>query len=178
MDPKTLDRNSSAAVTDLFAAVFTASEGDVEGARLGRLAAELSAIIDNETVICFGAFEAETLVASIFFTRLRFSQPMLVHLLSPVAVRTEHQGTGIGQALIRHGLNVLKQRSAAVVITYGDPSFYAKVGFEPLSENRIKAPVMRSMPEGWLGQSLTDEPIPTIQERPTCVAVFNDPVYW
>jgi len=64
------------------------------------------------------------------------------------------------------------------VVTYGDPSFYSKVGFQPLSENVIQAPLMLSMPEGWLGQSLTKEPIPTVNDRPRCVKEFNDPVYW
>lgn len=99
-------------------------------------------------------------------------------MLAPVAVSTEHQRQGVGQALIQHGLNELKNRSAAVAITYGDLSFYSKVGFQPLSENTIKAPVRLSMPEGWLGQSLTNGPIPTISDRPTCVKEFNDPVYW
>jgi predicted N-acetyltransferase YhbS len=93
-------------------------------------------------------------------------------------VSTEHQGKGVGQALIQYGLNALKNRSVAVAITYGDPSFYSKVGFQSLSENTIKAPVRLSMPEGWLGQSLTNGPIPTINERPTCVREFNDAVYW
>ena len=99
-------------------------------------------------------------------------------MLAPVAVSTKHQCQGVGQALIKYGLNVLKKRSVAVVITYGYPSFYSKVRFQALSENIIQAPLKLSMPEGWLGQSLTEQPIPTINERPTCVKEFNDPVYW
>jgi len=90
-------------------------------------------------------------------------------MLAPVAVTTQHQGKGVGQALINYGLQELKNRSVAVVITYGDPSFYSKVEFQALSEAVIQAPLKLSMPEGWLGQSLTEEPIPTINERPTCV---------
>jgi len=99
-------------------------------------------------------------------------------MLAPVAVSTEHQGKGVGQALIKYGLNELKNRSVAVAITYGDPSFYSKVGFRSLPEIVIQAPLRLSMPEGWLGQSLTEQPIPTINERPTCVKEFNDPAYW
>ncbi|MCP3875224.1 MAG: GNAT family N-acetyltransferase, partial [Desulfobacteraceae bacterium] len=47
-----------------------------------------------------------------------------------------------------------------------------------LSESVIQAPLKLSMPEGWLGQSLTEEPIPTIKERPACVKEFNDIAYW
>lgn len=99
-------------------------------------------------------------------------------MLAPVAVSTEHQRKDIGQALINYGLNELKKRSVNVVVTYGDPSFYSKVGFHVLSENVIQAPLSVSMPFGWLGQSLAGEPIPTIIERPVCVKEFNDPVYW
>lgn len=99
-------------------------------------------------------------------------------MLAPVAVSTEHQGKGVGQALINYGLNELKNRSVDIAITYGDPAFYRKVGFLPLSEKIIQAPLTLSMPEGWLGQSLTDDPIPTITDRPKCVEAFNNPVYW
>lgn len=99
-------------------------------------------------------------------------------MLAPVAVSTDYQGKGVGQALINYGLSELKNRSATVAVTYGDPSFYSKVGFQTLSENVVQAPLTLSMPEGWLGQSLTGEPIPIINERPTCVKEFDDSGYW
>ena len=175
---KILDKNSQAAVTSLFASVFTSSEGDKEGRLIGNLASELSSGIDNREIVCFGTYEGESIIGVIFFTRLRFNGAIEVYMLAPVAVGIEQQGKGVGQALINHGLDELKNRSVAVAITYGDPSFYSKVGFSPLSENVIQAPLKLSMPEGWLGQSLTGEPIPTINERPTCVKEFNDPAYW
>ena len=135
-------------------------------------------VIDDEEIICFGAYEEESIIGAIFFTRLRLNQALQAYMLAPVAVSTKHQGKGVGQALIKYGLNELKKRSVAVVITYGDPSFYSKVGFQALSENIIQAPLKLSLPEGWLGQSLTEQPIPTINERPRCVKEFNDPVYW
>ena len=175
---KILDKNSKEKVTILFTSVFSASEGENEGELIGSLASELSSNIDNAEIICFGAYENELLIGSIFFTRLRFSEPILFYMLGPVAVSTQHQGKGVGQALINFGLQELKIRSVAAVITYGDPSFYDKVGFQDLSEAVIQAPLKLSMPDGWLGQSLTEEPIPTVNERPTCVKQFNDPAYW
>ena len=178
MNHKILDKNSQEKVTGLFTSVFTASEGEKEGRLIGNLASELSSGTDNQEIVCFGTYEEESIIGSIFFTRLRFRDAIQVYMLAPVAVGTEHQGKGVGQALINYGLNELKNRSVAVAITYGDPSFYSRVGFRALSENVIQAPLKLSMPEGWLGQSLTEEPIPTINERPTCVKEFNDPVYW
>jgi predicted N-acetyltransferase YhbS len=173
-----LDKTKQKEVAELFTSVFTSSEGKKEGGLLGSLASELSSNIDNEEIICFGAYDNESIIGSIFFTRLRFNEPIQVYMLAPVAVSTEHQGKGIGQALINYGLNKLKNRSVNIAITYGDPSFYSKVGFESLSENVIQAPLELSIPMGWLGQSLTSGPIPAINERPTCVKEFNDPVYW
>ncbi len=173
-----LDKSNQKEVEELFTSVFTSSEGEKEGKLIGNLSSQLASNIDNNEIICFGVYENETLIGSIFFTRLQFSKPIQVFMLAPVAVSTEHQGKGIGQALINYGLNELKKRSVNVAVTYGDPSFYLKVGFHALSENVIQAPLKLSMPFGWLAQSLAGEPIPTINERPVCVKEFNDPVYW
>ena len=178
MNCRILDESSKDEITSLFTSVFAASEGEKEGALIGKLASGLSAGIDNQEIICLGASEDESIIGAIFLTRLRFNQPIPVYMLAPVAVSTEHQGKGVGQKLINYGLDELKNRSVAVVVTYGDPSFYAKVGFQALSEHVIQAPLKLSMPGGWLGQSLTGKPIPTISGRPGCVKEFNDPVYW
>ncbi|SFG32560.1 GNAT family N-acetyltransferase [Neptunomonas qingdaonensis] len=178
MNHRILDNKNQKEIAAFFTSVFTSSEGEKEGKLIGNLASELSSNIDNDEIICFGTYENESLIGAIFFTRLRFNESTLVYMLAPVAVSTEHQGKGIGQALINYGLNAIKNGSANVVITYGDPSFYSKVGFEPLSEDVIQAPLELSMPVGWLGQSLSGDPISTIHERPTCVKAFNDPVYW
>ena len=178
MNHKILDKNSQEEVSSLFTSVFTASEGEKEGRLIGNLASELSSGTDNQEIVCFGTYEEESIIGSIFFTRLRFRDAIQVYMLAPVAVSTEHQGKGVGQALIIYGLKELKNRSVAVAITYGDPSFYSKVGFRALSENVIQAPLKLSMPEGWLGQSLTGDPVPVINDCPTCVKAFNDPVYW
>ena len=178
MSYQTLDKSNQKKVEELFTSVFSSSEGEKEGMLIGNLSSELASSIDNEETICFGVYENESLIGSIFFTRLKFTSPIQVFMLAPVAVSTENQSKGIGQALINYGLNELKKRSVSVVVTYGDPSFYSKMGFQALSENIIQAPLKLSMPFGWLGQSLTAEPIPTINERPMCVKEFNDPVYW
>jgi predicted N-acetyltransferase YhbS len=178
MHHKILDNTSQQEVADLFKAVFTSSEGEQEGKLIGELASKLSSGIDGQEIICIGAYEDDSIIGSIFFTHLRFNEAIRVYMLAPVAVSTRHQGRGIGQALIGYGLDELRCRSVDVVVTYGDPAFYAKTGFQALSENIIKAPQKLSMPEGWLGQSLTEAPIPTLEERPECVRAFNDPLYW
>lgn len=175
---KLLDQSKQKEVEALFASAFTSSEGETEGRLIGALSSQLASGIDHHEIICFGVYDSQVLIGSIFFTRLQCSPPIEVYMLAPVAVSAEHQGQGVGQALIRYGLHALKKRAANVVVTYGDPSFYSKVGFQALSETVIPAPLTLSMPFGWQGQSLTGAPIPTIAERPACVTAFNNPVYW
>lgn len=178
MNHKIIDKDNHHEVTELFTSVFAASEGEKEGKLIGTLASELSSSIDNQDIICLGTYDNNSLIGAIFLTRLHFSKATQVYMLAPVAVSTKHQGKGVGQSLINYGISELKNRSVAVAITYGDPAFYSKVGFQPLSENTIQAPLKLSMPEGWLGKSLTQEPISAINERPKCVTEFNDPIYW
>lgn len=140
MDHEILDSSSQLEVSRLFTSVFTDSEGEAEGKLLGNLASELSAAIDNKNVFCFAACEQSSIIGALFFSYLNFNEAINVYMLAPVAVSTRHQGLGIGQALIRYGIREMRSRSVDVVITYGDPSFYSKAGFHPLSEDIIKAP--------------------------------------
>lgn len=178
MEFKRIGSERASDLTQLFTSTFGASEGEKEGALIGSLVAKLSADIDDLEICCFGAVENELLVGAIFYTRLQFEDGASIYMLAPVAVSTDYQKSGVGKALIRHGLNELVSRGAVVAVTYGDPSYYERVGFKPLSEDVLKAPLTLSMPHGWLGQSLTQETIHARADRPTCVEAFRDPAYW
>ena len=178
MNFRILDKDSKDEVASLFASAFSSSEGEQEGRLIGSLASRLVARTDNQDVICIGAYADGSMIGAIFFTRLRFDEPIEAYMLAPVAVGTAHQGRGVGQALINFGLHELRNRSATVAVTYGDPAFYSKVGFQALSEDVIQAPMSLSMPEGWLGQSLSGEVIPILKSRPAYVQEFDNPDYW
>ena len=99
-------------------------------------------------------------------------------LLSPLAVATARQGFGIGQELLGQALEALRSDGVDVVATYGDPAFYGKVGFEPVSEDRARAPLPLSQPIGWIGQSLSGGQLTPLKGPGTCVAALNDPALW
>jgi predicted N-acetyltransferase YhbS len=168
----------ASAIENLFVSVFSASEGEQEGELIGSLAKDLMATTASRDLYGFVAVEGNQIVGAIFFSRLTFETATDVFILGPVAVHTAHQGRGIGQALITHGLREMKTRGVSLVITYGDPAFYAKVGFQPISQEMIKAPFALTQPQGWLGLSLTEDPIPPIPGRSACVKALNDPAYW
>ena len=97
MEFKILDNNSKEEVASLFTSVFSSSEGEHEGKLIGRLALALAARTDNQETICMGAYADGALIGAIFFTRLRFAEPVEAYMLAPVVINTAHQGRGIGQ---------------------------------------------------------------------------------
>ncbi len=166
-------------IEDLFISVFTRSEGEKEGVLIGNLAKDLIASTESQDLYGFLAVDKDQIVGAIFFSRLTFEQRDIdVFIMAPVAVHSDHQGMGIGQTLITHGLQEMKKSGVKFVITYGDPAFYAKVGFQPLSQDVVVAPLKLSQPEGWLGQSLADDPIEAIPGPCSCVQALDNPTYW
>jgi putative acetyltransferase len=85
---------------------------------------------------------------------------------------------GTGQKLINYGISHLKKKRVELLFTYGDPGFYGKVGFKPVSEDIAKAPLKLTFPEGWLAQSLVNEHIQPISGNSTCVSALNNQQYW
>ena len=165
-------------IHQLFIKTFTDSEGPEEGKIIGRLVQDLMASPDNEDILGFVATEAGEIIACIFFSRLTIDSDAIAFILAPVAVHTAHQGKGVGQALIHHGLNCLKQDGVELAFTYGDINFYSKVGFEHIDETIARAPLTLSYPEGWLAQSLVSDHIEPIPGNTRCVPEFDKPEYW
>lgn len=173
-----LKSNSEEKIKQLFTDVFTASEGPDEGALIGTLVENLQKTTKPENIFCFVATENTEIVASVFFTRFTTETKTNSFILSPAAVATKHQKKGIGQNLIKFAIDYLKQNNVELLITYGDPNFYSKVGFENITEDIIKAPLKLSYPNGWLAQSLTDKNIKPIQGPTMCVSALMDQKYW
>lgn len=165
-------------IKNLFTTVFSNSEGQSEGVLIGNLAYELMTGTSREDLYGFVAIENEIIVGCIFFSRLTFESGICAFILSPVAVHTDRQGKGIGQQLINHGIKRLKDEGVELVMTYGDPNFYSKVGFDPVKEETVKAPLQLTYPEGWLGQSLVSNSIEPIAGRSSCVKALSKPEYW
>jgi predicted N-acetyltransferase YhbS len=166
-------------IIDLVTATFTASEGEEEGALIGELARNLLGGTAEQDLFVFTAEEDGAIIGAIVFSRLTFAQDdRPVFVLAPVAVATDRQGQGIGQQLLAHGLAALRGGGVDIAITYGDPNYYAKVGFMPISEADAQAPFPLKQPEGWLAQSLTDRAMTTLKGPSRCVEALNNPVFW
>jgi putative acetyltransferase len=58
--------------------------------------------------------------------------------LGPMAVLPEHQGKGIGSALVRAGLEELRKQKALFVVVVGHSWFYPKFGFEQAARYSVR----------------------------------------
>jgi predicted N-acetyltransferase YhbS len=168
-----------AAFADLFRATFTASEGADEGALVGGLARALLETTPADDIRVVAAEDGGRFVGGAIFTRLRYPEDArTVFLLAPVAVATDRQGAGLGQAMLRHGLGALRAEGVDMAITYGDPAYYARVGFAPITAEDARPPQPLTQPEGWIARSLTEAPLAPLAGPSICATALDDPAYW
>ncbi len=166
-------------IIDLLAATFTASDGAEEGALIGDLMRNLLVTTADADIQVYTAREERSVIGAAVFSRLTYDlDDRTVFVLGPVAVLTSRQGEGIGQRLLVHSLAELRKHGVDIAVTYGDPNFYSKVGFRPITEEFAEAPFKLKHPEGWLGQSLTDRKMTPLAGPSRCVEAFRRPDYW
>ena len=91
---------------------------------------------------------------------------------------SRQQGKGLGQKLIKFGIQQLRSHGVELVFTYGDPNFYSKAGFAKISEDVVEAPKKLTYPDGWLAQTLTNEGITSELGVAKCVEALNKQQYW
>jgi len=166
-------------IIDLFVATFAASEDSKEGALIGNLVRNLLGGTVEKDLFVFTAEQDGAIIAGVLCSRLSYAQDVRsLFILAPVAVATNQQGQGIGQKLLTHALAGLRSAGVDIAMTYGDPNYYTKVGFKPITEADAQAPCKLSQPEGWLAQPLTGHKITPLQGPSRCVEALNDPVFW
>lgn len=92
------------------------------------------------------AEDSDEVVGHVMFTRSLLDAPrrlVEVQVLSPLGVRPDRQGEGIGSALVRRGLELLAERSVPIVFLEGSPVYYARFGFTAGGELGFRKPSLR-----------------------------------
>ena len=112
------------------AAVFT-----VESAAFGR--PDEARIVDAirgtaDALASLVADDAGRVVGHVLFSRVRIvgERESFAAALGPVAVAPERQSRGIGDRLIRAGIEDVRSRFATIFVL-GNPRYYSRFGFEP-----------------------------------------------
>jgi putative acetyltransferase len=86
------------------------------------------------------------LVGHVLFTRSRLDaleRLVDVLVLSPLGVLPDYQHRGIGSALVRYGLEQVRQRPEPLVFLEGSPTLYLRFGFEPGGDLGFRKPSLR-----------------------------------
>ncbi len=100
-----------------------------------------------------------------------------IYILAPNAIIPSRQRQGLGKKLITHGLEKLKEYGVDIVLVYGDPAIYKRLGFT--AEHHIKAPYALSFSaEAWLAQELNTGALATTKGEVRCVEALFNPIYW
>ena len=77
--------------------------------------------------------------------------------LAPLAVLPERQRQGIGLALTRQGLEILRERGCPFVVLVGHPEYYPRFGFERASAHGLVCPWDGVPDEAWMACILDAE---------------------
>jgi putative acetyltransferase len=67
-----------------------------------------------------------------------------VLVLSPLSVRPDRQGEGVGTALVAAAIEAAQEMGAPALFLEGSPAFYGGRGFERASESGFEAPSRRT----------------------------------
>ena len=85
------------------------------------------------------ASAAPNMVGSLRFWPVLLGQTSAI-MLGPLAMDPDVRGQGGGLALMRHALDVAREKGHKLVILVGDAPYYAKVGFKPVPVGQIVMP--------------------------------------
>lgn len=129
------------------AATVRALVADAFGDELvARLKDELVAAPAGRDGLSFVAEADGQVVAHVLYTRSLLDAPRRlvdVLVLSPVSVRPDRQGRGVGSALIRWTLNSLADSEFPLVFLEGSPRLYPRFGFVAGDRLGFRKPSLR-----------------------------------
>ena len=117
-------------------------------------------------------------VGHVIFTNCGLSdQATSASLLGPLAVTPTRHGRGIGSALVRAGLEKLKDDGMGAVFVLGDPTYYGRFGFEPGSPVEAPYPLPEEWHSAWQSQVLSGLPVPC-SGKLIVPAQWQEPALW
>jgi putative acetyltransferase len=88
--------------------------------------------------------------------------PLAAVALAPMAVLTEFQRQGIGQELVRHGLDEMRSRGERIVIVLGHPDYYPRFGFSVEKARCLESPFP---PEAFMAMELVPGALTCVQGK-------------
>jgi putative acetyltransferase len=107
--------------------------------------AELVRIIDadGDALVSLVAERGGSIVGHVLFSRMDIDADGVALSgagLAPVSVAPDSQGQGIGDALIRAGLDALRKQGVAISFVLGHEDYYPRFGYSPELAARFASP--------------------------------------
>lgn len=96
---------------------------------------------------------------SVVFSRINVEsggEAVKASILAPLGVSKKYQKQGVGLGLVEHGLKSLNTEQVKIVFVYGDPKYYERFGFLPVSEKQLFPPIGMKYPQAWQYINLCD----------------------
>jgi len=122
---------------------------------------EEAELVDNlrtteAVLVSLVAINEGQLVGHVLFSRMSIqtaecSVPAVA--LAPIAVLPDFQRKGIGEKLIRHGLDLLRSSGEQIVIVVGHPDYYPRFGFSVEKARDLQSPFP---PEAFMALELSE----------------------
>lgn len=152
--------------------------GQVEGPVVAKLALDLLTDETAKPVLALVAKERGAIVGSIVFSSvtIRGQEYLAAYILAPLAVAKAAQGRGIGLALIRHGIGMIKERGADLVLVLGDPRYYTRSGFS--SAHSIQPPYELEHPQAWMAREIKQGVLGKVEGAVVCSVSLSAPEHW
>lgn len=127
------------------------------------------------------AFDGDMAVGHVLFTRVGIGDDgPPAAILAPMAVVPDQQKRGIGDRLIRAGLEQLKASEVELVFVLGWPDYYPRHGFKPAGERGFDAPypIPVEVAGAWMVLELKPGVIETTGGTIRCADKLNRPELW
>jgi predicted N-acetyltransferase YhbS len=153
--------------------------GESEGDLVSELAISLLEDRTARPILSLVAEDSGEIIGNIIFSTAHIdgAEDISAYILAPLAVKKNHQRSGIGTQLITHGLEMLRERGATVVLVYGDPHYYKRTGF--VAGHGLEPPHALKYPvDAWMAQYLKESTPAEIRGKVRCARSLDPPEYW
>ncbi len=149
---------------------------------VAELARAISADPSAKPLISLLAFLDGHPVGHVMFSKAHLSNnpELSISILAPLAVVPDFQRQGVGEALVKKGLQLLTEADVDIVFVLGHPTYYPRHGFTPAGKLGFKAPypIPEKDADAWMVQELHPNIIGTVSGEVICCDALNKPEHW
>lgn len=157
--------------------------GSEEGQEIVDLVEALFDDLTAQPMLSLVAACNEEILGHVLFTKAEISgdgKTLSTRLLAPLGVRSDHQQTGIGSALVNEGLQLLASERVDLVFVLGDPAYYGRFGFTAAIPQGFVPPhtLSDAYKDAWMVVTLGAKKLAGTHGDVRCADSISDPHYW